>query len=369
MNNLPENGHALRPIVTSIPLPAGFEPTWAGPLAGHAFCIGSEDGRILFTNEIGKPMFGPTKASESGEAVNGVAMSGMWLATATRADVCFSPLARSEKGERESLVLPLGTHGIDATASGFFIAPLGQAGIMVASPPFTADGFITAYEPGKEGFYSYRAGCLRGANQTEVLITAGRLGGIGFTKFVGSDRQLVMTTATLEALDVVDFCPLFPGTESFALAVLGRDRRLLFIKDALTDKKPATFEFKTIEGVAYRVLSCRGDVYVATSKGLYMAANLATDFMNSRIGETINTQVLVMPMEIVDANLCGDEWLLAVTPDGVRRFDVHALHDSQPDDTQGAILRRVAESHAATSSKTLKFDEVMQNSSELALAG
>ena len=36
-----------------IPLPKGFEPTWAGPFPGRVFCFGSEAGELLFTNEHG----------------------------------------------------------------------------------------------------------------------------------------------------------------------------------------------------------------------------------------------------------------------------------------------------------------------------
>src|SRR5437868_1735189 len=101
MNELPKGSNGAPPIVVQpIALPEGFLPTWAGPLPGRMFCFGSEDGKWFFTNEHGKSMSGPAKASMSGEAINGVAISGIWMAISTRAEVTFFQMLRDEKGER-----------------------------------------------------------------------------------------------------------------------------------------------------------------------------------------------------------------------------------------------------------------------------
>ena len=69
-----------------------------------------------------------------------------------------------------------------------------------------------------------------------------------------------------------------------------------------------------------------------------MLSDLANRFMATAVGTAIDTHILVMPMEIVDANLCGDEWMLVVTSDGVQRLEMRVLHESKPDAVHEATM-------------------------------
>src|SRR5947209_17690357 len=56
MTPLPENGGTIVPCL-HIGLPEGFEVCWAGPNPlGDGFCFGSTDGRLLFTDDEGRPL-------------------------------------------------------------------------------------------------------------------------------------------------------------------------------------------------------------------------------------------------------------------------------------------------------------------------
>jgi len=320
-------------------LPYGFETTWAGSFFlgpalgnGQILCFGSDDGRLQFTTKDGVLLPLSGKISVSGEAINGVAATGGWLGVSTREEVVFWPFFPNSPTGREAVVFPHGAHGISATSSGAFIAPLGRSGIMTIAPPITIDKPITVHGPAKEYFYSYRAESLRVRGNPDVLVIAARFAGLAFAEFRESAETNVLTSVSFEGMDIIDFCPLFPGSESRAVAVLSKDKRLVLFKDILTDTNPLTFQFETPQGTAYRVLACHGDVYMLTSKGIYMLAKLAEGFTLRKAGERINTDILVISLDVVDANLCAEECMLIVTGDGVYRADVRALHDMKRED-------------------------------------
>jgi hypothetical protein len=203
-------------------------------------------------------------------------------------------------------------------------------GILAQAPPFRPETEVTVHSSEKLGLYAYRVICLRSAGGAEVLACAARLTGVGAVPFSGSAQTRTMRTVTFNNLDVVDVCPLRPGEHSLAVAALGRDGSVVLFRDVLTDKEPVPFKYSPIEGVAYRILSCRGDVFVLTSKGLYVLAQLADHYLAGEPVGTFTTPIIALPVEGVDANLCGEEWLLVVTPDEVRRYDVRLMHDSVP---------------------------------------
>ena len=65
-----------------------FAVSWAGANPfGDGFCFGSETGQLVLTDIRGRQIIALGTATESNEAVNGVAFSQGWLAVTTRADV------------------------------------------------------------------------------------------------------------------------------------------------------------------------------------------------------------------------------------------------------------------------------------------
>jgi hypothetical protein len=314
-----------------IGFPDGFKVAWAGPNPiERGLCFGSVDGRILFTDEEGIALRPPRKGSFSGEAINGVARVDTWVAVTTRQEVTFYPLPGTEGPPSSALVFPHGAHGITTTPSGYFIAALGRTGIMAVRPPFGVETPVTVHGADDAGLYAYRVISLRSEGAGEVLACAARGGGIAAGKFSGSRQTHTMTTATFEDIDVVDICPLCAGKDSLAVAALGRDGSLVLSQDVLTDKTPVTMKFQTVQGVAYRVLSCEGDIYLLTSKGMYVLGKLAARFLGKEVASGTTTPVLV-PMEAVDANFADNRWLLVVTPDEVRRFDADVIHQGIPE--------------------------------------
>jgi hypothetical protein len=115
------------------------------------------------------------------------------------------------------------------------------------------------------------------------------------------------------------------------VAVLARDGSIILFRDVLTDESPITAKFNRVQGTAYRLLGHGGELYVLTSKGLYVLGKLASRFLAGELDPGVVTQILTVPMDAVDMNLAGDRWLLVVMADEVRRFDTAWIHDNVPE--------------------------------------
>jgi hypothetical protein len=314
-----------------IKFPAGFEPCWAGPRpAGPGFCFGSLNGNVLLTDEEGTPTAPVAKCSPSGEAVNGMACVGTWLAVSTREEVSFFPLAALPGEDKSPLAFPYGAHGVSATASGYFIAPMGRPGIMAMRPPITSTTPVIVHGAEHGSLYAYRAVVLHSNTDGEVLACAARRGGLAVGKFSGTAETNHMRTANFNDMDVVDICPLDPTGDTLAVAVLTRDGNIFLFRDVLRDAKPLKLTFRKVHGVAYRLLSCRGDVYVLTSDGVFVLGKLSGRFLDNELASGTITPVLPLPMNALDAAVIGDRWLLVVLPGEVRRFDAEVIYGNVP---------------------------------------
>ena len=116
-------GSASMPDVTWV----GQNPRMPGLL------LGFDNGTFIFTDATAGHVSEPQQISPSADAINGIAAVGATsLAVSTRSDVSFIQ-ANSSIGPSRA-VFPGGAHGVIATKSGSFIAPLGQKGLLIVRP-------------------------------------------------------------------------------------------------------------------------------------------------------------------------------------------------------------------------------------------
>jgi hypothetical protein len=366
MNRAQSNGGTSRPLFASLRL-KDFDVTWAGPNPFRSgFGFGSEDGRLVFTDETGVPLTEPAKGSISGEAINGIAASATSLAVTSRQDVTVRTWTQVQPDRCAVSGVPHGAHGITLAPSGYYVAPLGRAGIMMLRAGSGPGDMVGVMTPGKEGMYFYRVLARAGTDGRDLLVCATRRGGIGIAEVLWGQDTYTMRTATFEGLDVVDVCFVGGPAESPAVAAVGYDGSIILVRDALHDTNPMTMKFDNVQGQVYRLLSVRGHLFLLTSRGLFGLMGLGDRLMRGLTKERFTTSILVIPMQAVDANMVGDRWLLVVMPDEVRIFDVEQIAKDTPERLRDGEMR---EALPMTLDPSWEFSTVEQRSKELVPAG
>ncbi|MGL4553175.1 MAG: hypothetical protein ACRC33_18575 [Gemmataceae bacterium] len=324
MTAFPPAVDGVRELITSIPMPAGFEPSWAGAAPGGGFAFGSEDGLGLVTDVNGRVVRHPGLVNLSREAVNGMAFLPPWTAVSTRNEVTVT----SEEHKTIATV-PAGAHDVVA-GSGCFFAPLGRQGLLSDIPTHGDKNLYTIHRgPGDHSFF-YRVISLRPPGGRELVACAMRRGGVAAAEFRGGTFH-DYNTLSFDNLDVVGVCALRPGEPSTSAAALGIDGTLILFEDVLGGPSPVTVRYPVITGTAYRVLSARGLLFVLTSHALYGILGLIEPGLN---GDARMTPIFALPLEAVDMFLAGDRWLLIILPDGVLRLDIELLAEMKPADLQ-----------------------------------
>jgi hypothetical protein len=357
--------------------PDDFDVCWAGPNLvdpSGGLCFGSIDGKLLFLDIEGQPIVVPGKGvrapgsgSVSGEAINGVARVGTWVGVSTREEMNFWPLEGLPGGHDKGVVAPYGAHNITSSSQGYFVAPLGKNGIMVMQPPSDRSARVKAFSSDEAGLYAYRIAVLpQSPAGTEVIACACRRGGVVVGEFAAGRQTLNLKRAALPGFDAVDVCALDHGTESRAIAALGRDGTLALFRGGLDNNKPVTLRFQSVQGVAYRILSSHGDIYVLTSKGLFVLGELAGRFLRNELTSEVNTPVRMSLLEAVDANLVDNRWLVVVMLDMVAKFDLEMIHQQVLDHLDDAEIQ---ESHTMDGAVEWEWQGVDTNQKQLALTG
>ncbi len=130
------DGNANRFNIRPISL-QGLEVSWVGVTPSpRGYWFGSDDGRIQFKTDLtSDEIVGPFAVAQSGDAINGIAISGGTIAVSTRGDVVFlHPITEFfSKGSLQRAAFPGGAHGVTATQCGLMIAPMGRRGLLMAT--------------------------------------------------------------------------------------------------------------------------------------------------------------------------------------------------------------------------------------------
>lgn len=322
------------PILLPLRTPQGFSTSWAGPGPGDKFCLGSEDGKLFFSDANGTPAYGFAWGDESVEAVNGVAFIGSSVAVSTRNEVTLLTLPHPGIPEVRGALFPCGSHGVVATESGHFVCPLGRTGLMKALLSEEDHQRFSIRRAKHRTLNFYKAIHLCADSLPGVVVCAARSGGIvASDDILRDDEPSQVFIVSRPGLDVVDVCSLGSDATNPAIAALGRDGTLVLSKNAMHDRSPATIKFEGITGIAYRVFQAKGSLVVLTSHGIFAMLGLASRFSSGAEIDHEPISVRHIPMEAVDANACGENWLLVVLPEMALRLNLGLfLADTSPEE-------------------------------------
>jgi hypothetical protein len=306
-----------------------FEISWAGGCPwNQGLCFGSEDGRIVNTEPARQD---PFRVVDSGEAINGVAFINDLMSVSTRSEVAFLKVPQFGDGRPERAIFDGGAHGVVATSSGRFVAPLGPNGLLFMEPNPSEPAKRGTVEAAGKKFNFYKVASLGSTDRGDVLACAVRRDGIVSMVHSKLGESGTMSSVAFPGLDVIDVCSLGSTVFPFAAAALGIDRSLHLFRDIVNDRRALTLQFDGLEGVAYRVLIARGNVLMLTNQWLYSFVGLASRFLG---GQQIDvpTTIRGLRLQAVDAFLAFDRSLLVIMPDSVISIEVDRFTASKGTD-------------------------------------
>ncbi len=307
-----------------------FEVSCAVGVGTDAFCLGIEDGGIRFFNERWEPIFGMKQAVMSGEAINGVAVLGQFVAATSRDDVWIWTLPRDGGKKVFGAHFPVGAHGIITSTNGYFVAPLGLQGMMLCKPK-EGEAHGVTITGGNPQVYVYWVVSQQAPDGQHLLACALRRQGVGVLDFADGEGNKTLHTKTFSGLDVVDLCTVGPRDHSASAVAMGRDGTLILFDDIREAVNPPTIKFKSVEGTAYRVLSAGGYLFVLTSKALHAISGLLDGFGKGQPPQQ-ESPILTIPMEAVDAEVAHDRWVLVTMPSGILVLDIAKLKEAEKPD-------------------------------------
>jgi hypothetical protein len=303
-----------------------FEVSWAGECPWrNSLCFGSNDGRIKFTDSQGiesPSQFPPVVDSDA--AINGVAFSEAFMAVSTPNEIALVDVPYESEGRKvRRALINGGAYGVIATGSGRFVAPMGIGGFLLIDPRSGERKTVMA-QGVPLNFYSTTS---LGSTQFggDVLAFAARKSGLAWTVISRAGGSDGIGLLSHPGVDVVDVCSL-GGELPFAVVTVGTDRTLSFSRDILTDQRLLSLRIDGLQGVAYRVFSSLGHIFLQTSEYLYVVFDLASRFVEGQPIDGLATRVRAYKLRVVDVDLAYDK-LLLVLPDRVISVKLASLAD------------------------------------------
>jgi hypothetical protein len=205
---------------------------------------------------------------------------------------------------------------------------------MLVKAGYVAGDAVGVLTPHDSRIYFHRVVALRGRDDRDLLVCAAGDGGVGVSELRWGDATYMMRLASFDAIDVIDVCALASDAQTPAVAAVGRDGTLIFVRDAVHDPIAASIKFNVIEGTAYRLLSRKDELLLLTSRALYVLKDptVRLDMLEST--QRLTTPISVIPLEAVDVNIAG-HWLLIVTPEEVLKANADAVLEAGAGSTNG----------------------------------
>jgi hypothetical protein len=323
--NIKRSSDPSAPEFTSIRI-EGFEPSWAGPnpfVSG--FCFGSEDGVVALTDESGNVIDEPQLMSSSHEAISGVAGFDRFLAACTRQELAVWALPERTGEKTTVATLQQGAHGVIASSSKQFVAPLGHAGLMMVKPSADQQSVFSVYPFDDGEIDIYQTQELPSAGPRHFFATACRSKGVGLIEYCSEKETLEFESGNFPGLDVIDVATAGNAEYPNAVVAAGIGGEVLLFRDIVNHEAPILLDYKKkFAGKTYRILTARGHIFVLTSKAMYVLGGVASRLTQPTLDER-DAPIMTIPMQAIDANICADRWLLAVMHKEVRRYDIRQI--------------------------------------------
>jgi hypothetical protein len=308
----------------------GQSISWVGECPWtDTLCFGGEDGKLIISR--GCPEIGKTANTNffplATDAINAVAFADNLFAVSSRNEVVIG-IRQTQNGDglcTYSHDFRGGAHGIVASQTGAFLAPLGDQGLLLLK---LDHGRVDAQTAGCQDFpfnFYKLIGLGAGPQGEEVFASAGRSDGLLAFPFSKDAVSVSGTHHSFEAHDIVDVCPLNDPHYPRAVACISRSRAVFLIRDVLEDQTPFALNYGGIQGTPYTLISAQGHLFLLTDRELVTLPNVASRFL---CGESLAEplEIACGPVNVSEAFLWRDQAILLIEEDSsVAQLEIEDL--------------------------------------------
>jgi hypothetical protein len=310
----------------------GQSISWVGECPWtDTLCFGGEDGKLIISRgcpEIGKKTntnFFPLAT----DAINAVAFADNLFAVTSRNEVVIGRRkAQQDGGGLEVFCSAFqrgGAHGVVASQTGVFLAPIGDQGFWILNHQNDQlDVQMASLQDFPFNFYKLtRLGTAPQAE--EVFGSAGRCDGLLAFRYSKEAASVSGTHHRFEAHDIVDVCSLNDPHYPLAVACVSRSRAVFLIRNVLEDQTPFALNFGGIQGTPYTLLSAQGHLFLLTDRELVTLPNVASRFL--RDGFLAGPlEIACIPVNVSEAFLRQDQAILLIEEDSsVAQLEIEDL--------------------------------------------
>jgi hypothetical protein len=329
------------------------ETSWVGECPWtQTLWFGSEDGKLYFAppdspasrdSEIVTATISPMSSiSVATDPINEVAFAGDYFAASSRNEVAVGRRPGPGSTEYQIYAHPFigGAHGVVASRSGAFLAPIADQGLLILEVS-GQDVSARIASPPEVPFNFYRLIRLGIGDSNNAFAVAGRRDGLMALDLDEESNARSVIHHPSEGHDIVDVCSLRDASFPFAAACVSRDCMLFFFRNVLEEEAPTKFNLGNLEDTAYTLLSARGHLFLLTDSKLVVMPNLASRFLRGeQLGREL--EVSLVHIDAAEAFLLGDHTLVFIEASRVSGFPISELVGKSVDSLGEAVPLRNA---------------------------
>ncbi len=295
------------------------EVSWVGECPWtNTRCYGEDDGQFRIeapgSHELGERQTRVKKLAT--DAINAVAFAGDFIALSSRNEVVIGK--RTTKLGIDLDLYPHGfiggAHGIVASGTGKFLAPIGDQGLLMLKLEDNLQGIAQIGAPQGDPLNFYKLVRLGKGPHDEAFAAAARCDGLLALNFANGISFGPMIHHHFEGHDIVDVCPLNDPHYPLAVACVSRNRVIFLIRNVLEDQIPLILNVAGIQGTAYTLLSAQGHLFLLTDRDLVALPGVGSRYIR---GEPLDCplEIKVMPVNAAEAFLLRDRFVLLIEED------------------------------------------------------
>jgi hypothetical protein len=336
----------------------GQSISWVGECPWtDTLCFGSEEGNFVVCpggpgTERANTKYFPLAT----DAINSIAFDNDLFALSSRNEVVIGRRPDSLDGTLDSYKFNAGAHGVVASGTGAFLAPIGDQGFLILKLDVgeLAVETVTNRDFPFNFYRLIRLGMRKFGEET--FASAGRNDGLLAFSLSSGPHSPSSKHHCLETHDIIDVCSLNDPRYPHAVACLSRNRVIFLIRDVFADQEPVTLNYCDLQGVAYTLLSARGHLFLLTDRELVALPNVASRFLR---GETPAgpLKIACFPVNVSETFFWRDQAILLIEEDSsVGRLEIEDLIDATEPTQRQAGLESNGQPHQESGSGTT--DEV-----------